>query len=112
MIPFKVYYRDGSTYVGPPENTPIFDVALILAFDRNHGRRVVSNGDFYIWESGEWLAVDWWSMVGYMARPGFGKRFLIGVMMPFEDWNEINRIAAEDPDFPPRTAAYSGKKAD
>lgn len=105
---FKVYYRDGSTYTGPPENAPIFGVALILQYSKEQGREIVSHGDYYTWYKGEWLACGYDSMLAYMNEPGW-KKYLVGVMMPFKNWNEINRIAENDPDFPRRTA-YSARE--
>lgn len=107
---FKVYYRDGSTYVGPPENTPILDVVLIQEFDSSHGRRLITGGDFYMWENGAWTPGDEWTMISYMNRPGFKKRFLIGVMVHSEEWNYFLKVAKEDPFFPERTGHYSWEK--
>ena len=107
----RVYYGDGSTYDGSVENTPIFEVLLIVERDKDHGRIIVSGGDYYIYDDGRWLAVDFVSMLQYMARPGMEKRFLVGVMVHSEKWNDAVRRARSDPDFPPQTAlsAYETK---
>jgi hypothetical protein len=34
-----------------------------------------------------------------MFRTGFPKQVLFGELMQQDSWNELNRIAAEDPDF-------------
>lgn len=109
QIPFKVYYRDGSTYVGPPENAPALGVALILAYDQNNGRCVIPPGDYYMWEGKGWLSGDSDTRLAYINEPGW-KKYLVGAMMFFEDWNELNKIANQDPDFPPRKGHYRNEK--
>ena len=103
-IDFRVYYSDGSTYEGAVESTPIFEVLMIVERDADHGRRLVSNGDYYIYDDGKWLAVDFVGMLQYMARPSMEKRFLVGVMVHSEKWNNVVRRARSDPDFPTQTA--------
>ncbi len=108
-IDFRVYYADGSTYDGyhnAVENTPIFEVLLIVERNANHGRKLVKGGDYYIYyQNGTWHAVDFVGMLQYMRRPYMEKRFLVGVMSYDEDsWNDTVRKARSDPDFPPQTA--------
>lgn len=108
-ILYKVYYSDGSIFVGTEDNvgdTPIFEVLAIVEKDRNHGRKVVSNGDFYIFQNKKWIACDYWTMIQYMARKGMEKRFLIGVMVEEETWNKTITLARHDPDFPTQTAFH------
>lgn len=105
---FKVYYRDGSTYVGPPEYAPILDVALILQADRNHNVRKIK-ADYYFWTEKGWLGVGEGSLICYQAGTKWW-RWLIGVMMHQDDWNEINKVANADPDFKERTGYYRGER--
>lgn len=109
QIDFKVYYRDGSTYVGPPENTPILSVVGIVEFDKNHGRRIVAHGDYYTWMGGKWMSCGYDSMIAYMNEPGW-KKYLVGVQLFGEDWNRMWNIMENDPDFPKRTAYYPKEK--
>ena len=106
MPDFRVYYADGSTYDGPVESVPIFEVLVIVERDADHGRRLVSGGDFYVWDDGKWLACDQFTMFQYLARPGLNKRVLIGVMVHGDRWNEIARRARYDPDFPDQTGYH------
>ena len=109
---YKVYYTDGSIFVGTKDNvgdTPIWEVLVIVQMDRNHGKRIITNGDFYVYESGSWLACDQWTMMQYMARKGMEKRFLVGVMVDGELWNSTVKKAREDGDFPVQTAYYAGE---
>ena len=108
-IPYKVYYRDGSTYTGSPENAPILGVALIVQESKENGREIVSHGDYYCWYKERWQSCGYDSMIAYMNEPGW-KKYLVGVQMLSEDWNEINRIAEIDLDFPPRTARTTREK--
>ncbi len=104
---FKVYYKDGSTYSGQePENTPVFDVLVIVEGDADHGRRIISNGDYYGWADGRWRAYDYPGLIQYLKDPGW-KRVLLGVMVNGELWNKIYARANSDNDFPPRTAYNS-----
>ena len=108
-IPFKVYYRDGSSYVGDPEKAPILGVALIVQFSKENGREIVSHGDYYCWYQDRWQSCGYDSMIAYMSEPGW-KKYLIGVQIYQDDWDELNRLAESDPDFPARTARSAREK--
>ena len=116
MSTFKVYYASGNTYLGPVENAPAFDVQVIVEADKDHGRKLVAGGDFYVFDDlycqGRWLAVDYFGMVQYLARPGW-KKVLIGSMVSTDRWNRIVKRAREDPGFPAQTAlsAYETTEA-
>lgn len=103
---WKVYYTENRTYNGSVENVPIWEVLLIVERDRNHGRKIVSGGDYYIFDNERWQSVDSVGMLQYMARPGMYKRFLVGVMIDDDDWNEVVKKARNDPDFPVQTALH------
>ena len=109
---FKVYYLGGDTYHGAVKNTPIWLTLLIVEKDELHGRKIVSGGDYYVYEpNGKWMSVDYAGMLQYMSRPFMEKRFLVGVMVDSKDWDDVVRKARSDPDFPPQTAlsAYETK---
>lgn len=103
-IPFRVYYSDGSTYDGPPENTPIFEVLVIVERSKEHGYRLVTNGDYYCWdnERKRWLPGDELHMIQYLHRPGW-KRVLLGITVNNNEWNDVMKRATSDPDFPVKT---------
>jgi len=118
MIPWRVYYTDGATYPGSESNqpcdpwvAPIFGCQIIVERDADHGRRIVSGGDFYVWvvEEERWRACDQWGMIQYMAKPG-PKRFMVGEMIASDGWNALMRRAMTDPDFPVKTG-YSPYEA-
>lgn len=103
---WRVYYADGTTYNGDVANVPIFEVLVIVEVDKNHGRKLISNGDYYIWDDRRWLACDKETKEAYMARPGMEKRYLIGVMVHDEKWERIMKVARNDADFPIQTATH------
>jgi len=102
---YKVYYADESTYTGEPWNAPAFGVLVIVEKDPDHGRRLVSAKDYYVWDEKieRWWSVDLIGMVDYLGQPG-RKRVLFGRTVPNEEWYRIMRLANEDTDFPIRTA--------
>ena len=111
---FRVYYSDGSTcdgYHDAVEKVPIFEVLLIVERNKDHGRKIVSNGDYYVYDDRRWLSCDLETKNMYMERPVKEKRYLIGVMVHSDKWDDAVRRARSDPDFPPQTAlsAYETK---
>jgi len=102
---FRVYYKGGSTYIGPVENTPTDNVLVIVEFSNQHGRRLVSNGDYYCWDDKlqRWFPGDFIHFIQYMREPGM-KRALFGRTVGPDEWNETMKRANSDPDFPTRSA--------
>lgn len=109
---FKVYYSDLSTFsaytLEDVGRTPVYEVLLIVEKDDAHGRKLVSGGDYYVWESEnkKWLSCDGETRNMYMAREGLEKRYLIGAMVNHEKWTKAVIMAREDPDFKPQTALH------
>ena len=102
---YRIYYDGGNTYDGPPENAPFFGVLAIVQKDKNHGRRILSVYDYYVWTGSEWLGVDRIGLIDYLQQPGW-KRFLTGRMVEREYFYSVVAKANDDPDFPVRTAKY------
>jgi hypothetical protein len=111
-IDFKIYYSDGSVYSGDVSECPIWEVLLIVEKDKEHGRKIVSGGDYYTYEDGRWISCDFITMLQYMARSGMYKRFLVGVMSSHEKWADAVRRARVDPDFPEQTALHKFESKD
>lgn len=119
---YRVYYAPGSChgleiFDGTLENwgdTPIHEVLVIVQTSKEHGRKLVLGGDYYIWEGEEigWIPCDRDTMYQYMARKGKEKRFLLGVMSDQNTWDKIVKQARLDKDFPKQTALapYETKK--
>ena len=99
---FRIFYADGSTYSGDVYDAPAFGVLLIVEKDKDHGRRIVSNGDYYVWD-GRWWSKDFVGLIDYLAQPG-PRKVLIGRMVDNALWNETFKRANEDAEFPVRTA--------
>lgn len=100
---FRIYYADGSTYDGDPYCAPALGVLLILENSLEHGRRYVAGGDYYVYESERWYAVDIAGMFQYLTAPG-ARRILLGVMVENSVWSEVVKRASKDRDFPEKTA--------
>lgn len=103
MIPFRIYYDGGATYDGEPQDAPALGVLVIVEADTDHGRRLVSAKDYYVWDRGRWWSVDYIGMIDYLIQPGM-KKVLFGRTVESESWYAAMRRANTDPDFPERTA--------
>lgn len=102
-ITFRIYYKGGMTYEGAPENAPIFDVLVIVEKDANHGKRLVTHGDYFCWEDNRWRPYDYPGLIQYLKNPGW-KRVLLGVMADEKEWTETYKRALNDANFPVKTA--------
>lgn len=113
---FKVFYDNGSTYVGDPFYAPVLGVLVIVEDDSEHGRRIIQNADYYCWDNrgdgDRWWESDFVGLVDYLITPG-AKRVLIGKLVPNKVQEEVFQRAYNDPDFAPKTAysqRHHGKK--
>lgn len=102
---FKVYYDNGATYTGDPFLAPALRVLVIVEENQEHGRKLVSGGDYYVWEKEHWYAVDYPGMIQYLVSPG-PRRVLLGIMVEGNLWNATMKEARNDPDFPSQTAYH------
>jgi len=107
---FKVYYANGDMYSGTPDGAPLLGVALIMQSDKNHGRTVVTGGDFYVWnpERECWISGDKYTKQYYAEAMGW-EIALAGVMMHLEDYIKVWKQAEADQDIPARTAYYANE---
>lgn len=106
---FKVYYKrkDGEfpTFSGDGRNvfdTPMPFVLAIVEESKRHGRRLVTNGDYYVLRDSSWHPVDLPGLFQYWLEPG-AQKVLMGITVSAEEWNDVMRLATNDPDFPPKT---------
>lgn len=103
MTAFRVYYEGGATYDGDPWGAPGLGVLVIVESDPDHGRRLVTGGDYYVWREERWWSVDWIGMIDYLLQPG-PRKVLIGRITTNEIYRDTYIRADSDPDFPARTA--------
>lgn len=101
MLNFRVYYERGS-FQGDAYLAPGRGVLLIVERDQEHGRRIISNGDYYVWDERRWWAKDFIGLVDYLLEPG-PRKVLIGRMVDNRVWESVYRKAEADTDFPVRT---------
>lgn len=78
---FRVYYDDGTTYQGPPEDAPGWGVVVIAQY-----------GD-------GWWGHDLAGLLDCLARPG-PNIVLHGRTVSSTRWPELMDAADQDPDFP------------
>jgi len=107
---FRVYYADGATFEGDfssINSLPKWGVVAIVQADKEHGRKIISGGDYYVYELEDdfgWVACDKES-VYYYREMGYPKD-LIGVMVSTKKWTRIMKAAHNDPGFKTQTALH------
>lgn len=114
---FKIYYDDFTTYVGDPYYAPVMGVLVIAEEDKEHGKRLIQNADYYLWddrgEGNQWWEADFIGLVDYLIKPG-PKRVLIGRLVSNYVHQKVFDMAYHDKDFPEKTAwspRHNGRKA-
>lgn len=105
---WRVYYSDGATFSeddGEPEEAPARGVVAIACWDREHGRQVIAEFDFYWW-SGDpdccWYGGDVFGLWDHLSGPGW-KRVLFGRSVPTARFREVMGRATSDPGLPVKT---------
>ena len=109
MTQWKVYYSDGSTFVGAVEEAPARDIQVIVQLSKDHGWQAVSGDDYYIWRGDRWIGVDHFGMYDYLIEPGW-KRVLCGRTISNAEFNTIWQQAMNDPEMPKKTAFGSRER--
>jgi hypothetical protein len=102
MVPFRIYYDGGATYAGPPWLAPVLGILVIIEKDKDNGRRIICNHDYYVWVIDRWIGVDHVGMIDYLIQEG-PRRVLIGRMVTNEAFQVVYNKANSDQDFPLRT---------
>lgn len=103
---WRIYYADGSTYSsedGPPESAPGLEVQAIAQTDEATGHSVISNRDFYWWDSEyqEWAGGDLLSLAQWLASTGVAK---VGSYVARSRYGDIIDAARHDSLMPERSA--------
>jgi hypothetical protein len=105
---FRVYYDGGETYSGDAYAAPGLGVLCIVERDELHGRRLITQGDYYVLRE-RWYAVDFIGLVDYLLQPG-PRKVLVGRLVERNVYYDAIRRAEDDPEFPPRTAWVAGEE--
>ena len=117
MKHFKVYYGDGTTFTGLPEDAPVRNVQCI-AFDDpdesfgQRGRIVMEAWDFYIYTDAVngWVGTNKYADLLDHMEDGLGKggvrAVLRGRWIDRDLFMAIRKRAFEDPEFLERRVAY------
>lgn len=111
---FRIYYGDGSTYDGPPQDAPPDNVQCIAWSDpdlgeANIGRAVLRDWDIYIYSDGiGWHGTNKWADLRrhLSLRPCKVRAVCFGEWIPRERFAEILARAENDPDFRAKSARW------
>lgn len=111
---WKIWYGDKSSFSnldGEPEESPGWDVQVIVQVCESTGRWNESLCDYYVWHVavGQWLGMDIAGLLHYLGQPGW-KVVRIGSRIPDDVFQEIMSMAERDESFPPRSAFRPGEK--
>lgn len=101
---WRIYYDDGSTFAGAPEEAPGRGVIVIVQADAELGRILLCRWDFYCWhpDSGQWWGHDVFGLWDCLADPGW-RRVVFGRTITTERFRELLDAADRDPRFAPRS---------
>lgn len=110
---FRIYYGDGSTFEGDPEDAPASNVQCIVFNDSateisNIGRVVLSQWDIYIYSDIGWHGTnkyaDLLQHLGKGCGPNGVRAVLQGTWIARDKYFEIQRRAKSDPPFVNKSA--------
>lgn len=103
---WRIYYADGKTFCdedGLPSEAPPDGIQVIVQRDPRAGRRIVSGNDFFVWDGTYWIGMDEDGMKTWFRQEGLLKH---GLMVCRPRFDELQRLACIDPDFPKKSARY------
>ena len=118
---WKIYIGDGSTFSdqdGSPYDAPGRNVQGIVEADQDHGRHLISGGNFgrrddYFWWDADierWCCGDTFGLWDYLATPG-SKKVVFGRSIGNVAFKAIYEHMKTDQDFPPKTGWRKGEIA-
>ncbi len=114
-IPFRIYYGDGTTFEGRPEDAPTRNVQAVVYEDEDKGlgdcgRVILESWDIYIYSDpiGGWHGTNKYvDLLMHLERgcgPGGVRAVILGLWIPREEYKQIIHRAKTDPGFPPKSA--------
>jgi len=98
MSDWRIYYDDGSIYIGELKEAPSYGVICILQ-QRGYDKRyfITSQSPYYMYVRGEWLPCWINDVEDYLANQlGEIERFLVGRIIPKAEFNDIYEQAKKD----------------
>lgn len=105
MIDWIIYYDDGSTFTGQPEDAPREGVVVIAYRDISVGKRLVYDCDTYCWQDGVWVPHDRIGCERYLNMTKHPIR-LLGFWVKDEIFEARLQQALNDPRLPFKTARH------
>lgn len=106
---WRIYYGDKTTFdslMGTPEEAPSWGVQVIVHPDETYGRVLCRRWDWYYLRGDEWFGSDLQGLLGHLMhdRERLIHAVKQGSVLPTPLYEEIVRMARNDPDFPPQSA--------
>lgn len=96
MAEWRIYYGDGTTYQGSPEEAPERGVQAIAQVHPDVGWAATSSSDYYVYLPHDWWqGVDVFGLWDYLATPGW-KRVLFGRTVNNAEYKAILERAFAD----------------
>lgn len=101
---FKVFFADGTTWAGPPAETPSKGVAAVIQHNDRVGRRVLKLQEWYLYCPSTEMWTDQPDAASALARAMREPWCVIrpGEYMREADFERILIAAQNDVDLPPR----------
>lgn len=97
-VKFRVYYDDGTTYIGDPFIAPATGVVVIACEDTkaNKGFRMTMSKDAYFLKDGRWWGCDVMGMYDYLMSYVGPKAVLFGRTIRDDlYWDIVSRATKE-----------------
>ncbi len=113
IMKWKIFYDDGSTFSnedGEPHEAPALGVQCIVQSNEDIGRYILDGENYYYYENTDWERCDLFGLWDYLCRPHPNKVVRFGRNMTTPAWRAIHKLAADDPDFPRKSASYRDER--
>jgi len=107
-VRWRIYYEDGST---EDDDSRPYGVVSIVQEDEECGRLIFTGWDYYILLEAGWMGLGYDSFVYYVTHKlKEVKHACVGVMVHRSEYQRIQKLAINDPDFPRKSATMKQEK--
>lgn len=97
-LPFRVFYYDGSSFLGYPEDVPSWGVIAIVQETKDGRRHILSDHPYYMFtdEANSWMAAKENDVIESLAnRCGEIRAFCVGRLVSRDQFNRVYQWAKE-----------------
>lgn len=111
---WKIYYGDGSIYSdvdGILEQSPHFNVQVIVVRDSDVGRRLIFGHAWYLFKDGLWFGIDDTAslIIQFLQDADKIRAVRAGMIVSPQVFKKIFDMAKNDPDFPKKSGYARGE---